>query len=95
MPSVLVDFVPNTADWRYFNATYTTAFPQYSWAQDATTLYALRGSATTGLTNPAWRLNASLLLLERWVLRRIAAIDAIVDAEIGRASCRERVSSPV
>jgi hypothetical protein len=67
VPSVLVDFVPNNADWRYFNATYTTAFPQYSWAQDATTLYALRGSATTGLTNPAWRLNASLLLLERCV----------------------------
>lgn len=65
VPSLLVDFVPNDADWRYFNGTYAAAFPQYSWVQDATTLYALRSSATTGLTDPAWRINSSLLLLER------------------------------
>ena len=72
VPSVLVDFVPNSADWRYFNATYTTALPQYTWVQDATTLYATRGSATTGLTDPAWRINTSLLLLERCLDNRNA-----------------------
>ena len=63
--SVLVDFVPNAADWRSFNATYAVSFPQYAWAQDQTTLYALLTSATTTPTNPAWRLNSTLRLLER------------------------------
>lgn len=66
-PSVLVDFVPNSdaASALYFNGTYATAFPQYVWVQDATTLYAVLTSATTKPVDPAWRINSSLRLLER------------------------------
>lgn len=64
-PSVLVDFLPNDAAWRYFNATYAVAFPQYVWIQDQTTLYAALTSATSTPVDPAWRVNTSLRLLER------------------------------
>lgn len=64
-PSVLVDFVPNNAAWRYFNATYAVSAPQYVWLQDQTTLYATLTSAVATPVDPAWRINTSLRLLER------------------------------